>query len=67
MDRYPSDEYLISEETDRNRIARILESKASCCWGQGPIPGTDYYMLFMLSKEHKGGKRTVCVCKQSRI
>lgn len=61
--QYPPEKYIVSELTDRKKVEQYLSYRGSACWGQGPISGTEYFLLCMDSARSAGDKRATIVCK----
>lgn len=64
---YPSAKNMVVLIDNQIQAVSYLNSKASCCWGNGKIRGTDYYLLSQPSKRAEQKKRTVFVCEASLV
>ena len=52
--------------TDLDEVKRLLASKASSVWGQGPIGDTGYFFLASPTRAWKA-KRLVMVCETGLV
>lgn len=51
----------------QRRIDILLESKASCTWGHGLIPDTNYYQLARYAPSSPSGHIMIVVCHKKFI
>jgi len=63
LDNYALDSERWIEIADKDKIKKLLESKASSEWGQYPIKDSGYYKLSQYSPSHPGDKVVVYFCK----
>jgi len=64
--RYPADEYELLVIINEKEIEGMLNSKASCHWGQYKIT-ENYYRLGQYSPEHEGDKPVVIICANEKV
>lgn len=60
---YPASDNRVCEETNPAVVRNLLRAKTVTCWGQGPIPQTEWFKLAEVSPSTKGNKRLVIVCR----
>lgn len=66
-EHFPPKENNVYEERDPAEVRNLLNSKMSCCWGQGPIGTSGYYQLARPSPQSKGNKRLVIIATQAAV
>ena len=64
-DQYCGDAEHFTHVKDAEIIRTMASSKASCCWGCGPVGSTGWVTLSQPSRRTKGELRQIFVCRQS--
>lgn len=57
----------VVEITDQAEITKMIESKASCCWGAGQVINEGWVQLCQHSKTTENDKNIVFICRQENI